>query len=275
MMGGFGGGRINLGGDLGRGGGQTGQQRAALASSEADYGKAFDSRIFRRLWTFVAPFRWRVLVGVALLIVYTVTVTLAPLIPGLAINAVANGDVRGLYLISGAFLLNNLVGWLSQYQQVYQMAWVGQHALYNVSSRMFRHIASLSLSFFDQNETGRVMARMQNDVTVLQATLSNGLLSILGSTLSLGSIFVAMLLLNWRLALYVFSAVPVMAACLWIWQRQARRSFLAARAAISSVNASIQENVSTRRSSARSTRPTLSRTSARVACPRSCSPWSS
>ena len=135
--------------------------------------------------------------------------------------------------------ITSVVMWLAQYQQVYQMTWVGQHALYNVSARLFQHIAGLSLSFFDRNETGRVMARMQNDVTVLQATLSNGFISILGSVLSLGSIFVAMLILNWRLGLMVFSAVPVMAISLWLWQRRARRSFLAARAAISTVNASM------------------------------------
>jgi ABC-type multidrug transport system fused ATPase/permease subunit len=242
MMFGGGGGRINLGGNIG--GGPPGQNRATLASSEADFGKAFDSRILRRLWTFMAPFKLRVVAGVSMLLVYTATVTFFPLIPGYAINALQAHDGRGLVIWSIVFLLNSLVMWLSQYQQVYQMTWVGQHALYNVSSAMFRHIAGLSLEFFDRNETGRVMARMQNDVTVLQATLSNGVLQILGSVLSLVGIFVAIMALNWQLGLMVFSMVPIMAGSLWVWQRQARRSFLAARAAISTVNASIQENVS-------------------------------
>src|SRR5205807_1559196 len=79
-----------------------------------------------------------------------------------------------------------------------------------VSRDMFRHIGALSMSFFDQNETGRVMARMQNDVTVLQATLSSGFISILGIVLSLGGIFVTLLLLNLQLALMVFVTVPVL-----------------------------------------------------------------
>ncbi|MEI6665562.1 MAG: ABC transporter ATP-binding protein [Chloroflexota bacterium] len=240
--GGGGGGRINLGGNIG--GGPPGMNRGTLANSEADFGRAFDSRILKRLWTFMSPFKLRVVFGVAMLLVYTATVTFFPLIPGYAINALIAHDSRGLVIWSMIFLANSLVMWLSQYQQVYQMTWVGQHALYNVSSAMFQHIAHLSLEFFDRNETGRVMARMQNDVTVLQATLSNGVLQILGSVLSLAGIFVAIMLLHWRLGLMVFSIVPVMAAALWFWQRQARHSFLAARAAISTVNASIQENVS-------------------------------
>ena len=244
MMGGFGGGNINLGGNMGRGSGATGLQRAALASSEEDYGKAFDSRVLKRLWTFVSPFRGRVAISIVLLLLYTATVTLNPLLPGLIINQATDGDTNEMMVLCVLFMVNAVVMWLAQYQQVYQMTWVGQHALYNVSARMFQHIAGLSLSFFDRNETGRVMARMQNDVTVLQATLTNGFISILGSVLSLGSILVTMMFLNWRLGLMVFSAVPVMAFSLWLWQRRARRSFLAARAAISTVNASIQENVS-------------------------------
>ena len=237
-------GPINLSGTVGRGGTSTGQGASSLASSEADFGKAFDPRVIRRLWTFVSPYSLRIIVSVVLLLVHTATVVLLPLLPGVAINEIQNGSTRGLVIVCIAFVANNVVMWLSHYQQVYQMTWVGQHALYNVSRRMFQHITSLSLSFFDQNETGRVMARMQSDVTVLQATLSSGFISILGSVLSLAGIFVTLLLLNWRLAVMVFITVPIMATALWVWQSQARQSFLAARAAISSVNASIQENVS-------------------------------
>ena len=239
-----GGGPINLSGSIGRGGTSTGLGNATLASSEEDFGKAFDPRVIRRLWTFVSPYSVRIAVSVVLLLLYTITVILLPLLPGLAINEIQAGSMRGLLIICAAFVVNNVVMWLSQYQQVYQMTWVGQHALYNVSRGMFQHIETLSLSFFDKNETGRIMARMQSDVTVLQATLSSGFISILGSVLSLGGIFVTMMLLNWKLGLMVFITVPMMAGSLWLWQRSARQSFLAARAAISSVNASLQENVS-------------------------------
>ncbi len=245
MFGGPGGHGINLGGALGgRGGESTGAVRMTLASSESDFGKAFDPRIMRRMWTFMAPYKLRVFISVFLLLLYTATLILYPLIPGLAINAIIQHHVALFLEICGLFIVNNVVMWLAQYQQQYQMTWVGQHALYQVSSAMFRRIARLSMDFFDANETGRIMARMQNDVTVLQAVLSSGMLSILGSMLSLCGIFVSLLLLNWKLGLMVFVTVPVMAIGLWIWQDRSRPSFLAARAAISSVNASIQENVS-------------------------------
>ena len=70
------------------------------------------------------------------------------------------------------------------------MTRVGQHALYALASDMFDAHHRLSLSFFDQNETGRMMARVQNDVTVLQQLLSNGLIATLGNMLQLVGILV-------------------------------------------------------------------------------------
>jgi ATP-binding cassette subfamily B protein len=234
---------LAMGGNTpGMGGG--GANRGGLATSEEDFGKAFDPRVIGRLWRYASPYKKRIAFSVVLLLINTATAVIAPLIPGLAVNAIEDKDQTLLYVMSGLFLANNTIQWLSQYQQVYQMTWVGQHALYRVASDMFSHISSLSLSFFDKNETGRVMARMQNDVNVLQQMLSNGMISIFGSMLSLVGILVTLFILNWRLAALVSISVPVMSITIFVWQRYARRSFLKARATISAVNASIQENVS-------------------------------
>ncbi|MDO8672735.1 MAG: ABC transporter ATP-binding protein [Dehalococcoidia bacterium] len=215
-----------------------------LSISEEDFGRPFDYRLMKRLWVYVAEYRRRIAFGTAMLLLYTATAILNPLIPGLGINAIRAGDAGGLLWMCLFFLANNTVMWLAQYQQVYQMTWVSQHGLYRIAADMFRHIEGLSLSFFDHNETGRIMARMQNDVIVLQQLLSNGLLSIIGSMLSLVGILVTLFLLNWKLALLVSLSVPILAGILFFWQRYARRSFLQARNAISAVNANIQENVS-------------------------------
>ncbi len=215
-----------------------------LTTSEADFGKAFDPRVLGRLWRYAAPFKLRIWVGIVLLLINTLASVVNPLIPGLAINEITRHNQTGLFWMCIFFLINNTILWLSQFQQVYQMTWVGQHALYRVASDMFNHVASLSLTFFDENETGRVMARMQNDVTVLQQVLSNGMISIFGSFLSLIGIMVFLFVLQWELALLVSISIPVMAIALWVWQRAARRAFLRARDSISEVNATIQENVS-------------------------------
>lgn len=161
MFGGPGGPHFNLGGNVGMGGDSTGQSRITLAASEDDFGKAFDSRIMQRMWRYMAPYKLRVFISVFLLLVYDATYVLYPLIPGLAINAIAHHDVHSFILACVFFVINNVVMWLSQYQYQYQMTWVGQHALYLISSAMFRRIVRLSMDFFDANETGRIMARLR------------------------------------------------------------------------------------------------------------------
>ena len=137
-----------------------------------------------------------------------------------------------------------LVSWFATYQQSYQMTRVGQFALYDVASDMFRHIAKLSLKFFDRNETGRIMARVQSDVNVLQNLLSQGLISTVGNMISVFGILAVMFAINWRLAALTSTSVPVFVLAILLWQGFARRSFRRARATISVVNASLQENVS-------------------------------
>jgi len=226
---------------MGAGGGAN---RPGLASSEEDFGKAFDPRVVGRLWRYASPFRKRIAFAVVMLMINSAATILNPLIPGLAVNEIQKHDQGGLLTMGLFYLGNNTILWLTQYQQVYQMTWVGQHALYRVASDMFSHISSLSLRFFDENETGRVMARMQSDVNILQQMLSNGMISIFGSVIILVGILGTLFVLNWELAALVSLSVPLMAGTLWIWQGRARRTFLAARATISAVNASLQENVS-------------------------------
>src|ERR1700730_328900 len=114
-------GNINLGGTLGRGSESTGVARMALARSEEDFGKAFDARVVRRMWGFVAPYKMRVLLSLSLLVVYSASVILYPLIPGLAINAIIQHQPRRFVFICALFVVNNTAMWLAQYQQVYQM----------------------------------------------------------------------------------------------------------------------------------------------------------
>ncbi len=124
------------------------------------------------------------------------------------------------------------------------MSWVGQRILYLVSSDMFRHLQQLSLSFYDRTQIGRVMSRLQSDIDVLESLLSSGLLSMLSSLVSLVGIIAAMLIMDVPLALLSFIVLPVMFVIAFFWQRSAQHSFRRTRAAISMVNARLQENIS-------------------------------
>jgi ATP-binding cassette subfamily B protein len=221
-----------------------GAPRGELATSDEDVGRIFQWRVVRRLLAYVVPHKKHASLGVGAMLCLQVLQLLQPLVEGLAIDRVVAGDREGLVLLGGIYLATMFGNWLAQYQQVYQMTWVGQQVLFQLAQDMFDHIVRLSLSFFDRNETGRIMSRMQSDVNVLQQILSSGLISTLGSLIAVVGVVVTMFILNWRLALISTSVIPVFVLIMAIWQGYARRSFRRARATISEVSANLEENVS-------------------------------
>ncbi|MGH2508973.1 MAG: ABC transporter ATP-binding protein, partial [Ktedonobacteraceae bacterium] len=188
--------------------------------------------------------RWT-LGSIALMLLYTVLNLANPFLVGLAIDDyISHNDLKGLAILGLILIAVNVLMWQAQYWQVWTMSWAGQQILYNLSSEMFAHLQELSLRFYDRTQIGRVMSRLQSDIDVLESMLSSGLLSMLGSLVSLIGIIVAMLIMDVPLALLSFTVLPIMIVIAAFWQRFAQRSFRRTRAAISVVNATLQENIS-------------------------------
>jgi ATP-binding cassette subfamily B protein len=221
------------------------RHRSALAQFDEDEGSGFDLRLIRLFGPYVAPYRAAALASVVLMILNTAANLANPWLIGVAIDRfIVQRDSSGLTAICLVLLVVNVLMWQAQYWQVWSMSWAGQQTLYRLSSEMFTHLQRLSLSFYDRVEIGRVMSRLQSDVTVLETMLSSGLLAILGSLVALVGIVGIMLALDWSLALLSFAVLPVMIAIAAFWQRHAQHSFRRTRAAISLVNSTLQENIS-------------------------------
>lgn len=217
----------------------------SLAGDDEDvYGK-FEWKLTRRFIPYLRRYRGASIASIIFMLIYTGLNILNPFLIGVAIDDfITNGNLRGLAFAIGGLILLNIAMWQAQYWQVWSMSWVGEQVLYHLSSDMFAHLQRLSLSFYDRTQIGRVMSRLQSDVDVLEGMLSSGLLSIMSSLLALIGIIVAMLAMNVKLALLSFIVLPVMIVIAGFWQKHAQRSFRVTRAAISLVNATLQENIS-------------------------------
>src|SRR5918912_3353540 len=197
-----------------------------LAAFDEDYTGGFNWRLVGRLGPYLAPYRGAALASVGLMLLYTAANLANPYLIGVAIDRfIEHHDLPGLTAISIVLLLVNVLMWQAQYWQVWTMSWAGQQVLYNLSSDMFTHLQRLSLSFYDRTQVGRVMSRLQSDITVLETMLSSGLLSIVASLVALGGIVGIMLSMNAPLALLTFAVLPVMMIIAAFWQRHAQRSF--------------------------------------------------
>ncbi len=214
------------------------------SSDESESGK-FDWNLIKKFVPYLAHYKGWTFTSLALMLAYTVLNLANPFLIGVAIDGyITNNDLHGLAIIAIILIVVNVLMWQAQYWQVWTMSWTGQQVLYNLSTEMFAHLQELSLRFYDRTQIGRVMSRLQSDIDVLESMLSSGLLSMLGSLVALVGIIIAMLLMNVPLALLSFTVLPIMIAIAAFWQRFAQRSFRRTRAAISVVNATLQENIS-------------------------------
>ena len=217
----------------------------SLARSDEDINAKFDWSSVRLFGPYIARYRFQVVLSIVLMLIFTGLNLANPYLIGVAIDSfISRHDMSGLAIISGILLLVNIAMWQAQYWQIWTMSWTGQQILYHVSSDMYAHLQKLSLGFYDRTQIGRVMSRLQSDIDVLESMLSSGLLAMLSSVVALFGIIGTMLVLNAGLALLSFTVLPVMIGIAIFWQRHAQRSFRLTRAAISMVNATLQENIS-------------------------------
>lgn len=241
MSGGMGGGGYYGGGRGGYGGPMRRMNEAGLDQDET--GKIYDHRIVMRLLSYFRPYATIVIIAFVATMAYTATVVALPLIVAMVIDDYIPDNLSGLNWIVGVFVAVAAAQFIASYLNMRLMALAGQNVLRTLRIELFNHIQRLSMSFFDENEVGRIMSRVQNDVRQLQEVLSIFVNS-LGQVLSLVGIVGAMMFLNVRLALITLSVVPILFIALHIWQRFARRSFMRVRTAIAEVNSGLQENIS-------------------------------
>ncbi len=217
----------------------------SLERADEDLSGQFSWNVTGKFIPYIKPYKGWASASILLMLIYTVLNLANPFLIGLAIDDfIGRNDLHGLAVIGITLIVINILMWQAQYWQVWTMSWAGQQILSQLSTDMFAHLQRLSLSFYDKTQVGRVMSRLQSDIDVLEAMLNSGLLSMLGSLVSLIGVIIAMLVMNVGLALLSFTVLPIMFIIAFVWQRHAQRSFRRTRAAISVVNATLQENIS-------------------------------
>ena len=210
---------------------------------EEVFGDVYDQRVVARLLPYILPYKVLASVAVVAMLIYTGTQVAVPWIIKVAIDEyVFLKDFEGLTWMFALFIGISLVNWLVNYVQQFAMEKVGQGVLFNLRADMFGHVQKQSMGFFDRTEVGRLMSRVQGDVSQLQE-FSALVVMTLGELLSLLGIVIALLLLNFKLGLITMSVLPVLTLIMVVWQPFARKAFMWVRRAISIVNGSLNENI--------------------------------
>ena len=222
-------------------------------------GKAYDSRMMRRLLGYMRPYRRMVVVSLVLLFFNSLFQVLGPLLTKLAIDRyivpsphrfatpldpfLSADPWTGIAQISFVYLLAIAGSLLCDFGETYLMQWTGQKAMFDLRRQLMAHLQTLDIAFFDRNPVGRLVTRVTTDVDTLNDLFTSGLVMIIGDVLALSFVIIAMLNLSPGMTALLVAVMPVVIYVTILFRRTVQQSYRRIRVAIARINAYLQEHV--------------------------------
>ena len=230
-----------------------------MAQEEEVLGKAYDSRLMRRLLTYLRPYGWQVGIALTAIILKSFADVLGPYLVKVAVDrylAPTPGAMSGLWnwldprplkgiaQISGIYFGLLIFTFVLEFLQTYFMQWTGQKVMFDLRSQIFRYLQRMHVGFYDKNPVGRLVTRVTTDVDALNEMFTSGVVSIFEDFFVLAGIVAIMLCMNWKLALITFAVLPLIVVATKIFRDKVRDSYRRIRVAIARINSYLQEHVS-------------------------------
>ena len=209
-----------------------------------DSGKAFDTRLFKRLIAHTKPYRLT-FYGVALAaILLSLFAVLTPLILKQIIDdAVKGADAQKLLYLTIAMLAVLLGQVLSQLSFNYYANWLGESVIRDVRINLFQKMLGFKMKYFDTSSLGVLVTRAVADMQRIGEIFSQGFFVIVADLLKMLVAAGVMLFINWRLALIVFAVLPLILYATRLFQKAMKVAFTEVRAEVSNLNSFVQERI--------------------------------
>jgi ATP-binding cassette subfamily B protein len=208
-------------------------------------GKAYDSRLMKRLLKYVKPYWRQVAISVFLVIVLAILNPLRPYITKFAIDDyILKSNYVGLAKLSLLLFGLLLVQGVIQYLLNYTTEWIGHKTIFDLRMEIFSHLQRLALKFFDRNPTGRLVTRVTNDVESLNEMYSSGIVLVFGDIFTIIGILYFMFKLSFELSLVTLSVLPLLFYATFLFRKKAREAYREVRTLIARINAFLQEHFS-------------------------------
>jgi len=196
------------------------------------------------LWSLTKPYRLRTFLSVFSLL----TATAAALAPPILAKTAFSDALRGttgttLLVVIGIFIVAGLANWGMTYVETYMTGWVGERILADLRRRLFAHLQRLSLGFYERNRAGVLISRMTNDVEAIDQLVTDGVTTLMQSTLLLCGTAVILLVLDWRLALATLAVIPFMSIATALFRSRSARAYSAVRERLGLMTATLAEDI--------------------------------
>ncbi len=213
-------------------------------TEEEVLGKAYDSRLMKRLLQYLKPYRWYVVLGIFLSLVISALEAVRPLFTKIAVDEhIVQNDQTGLLFTILLLATVMIIRGVIQYFNAYLTQWVGQHAIYDMRKQLYQHLQQRSLSFFDKNPLGRLITRVTNDVEVLNEMFSSGIVMAFSDMFTIIGIVYFMFTLHWQLALVTLSVLPLLFYGTFLFRKKVREAYRNVRIQLARINSFMQEHI--------------------------------
>jgi len=203
------------------------------------------ARKVRWLLSLLRPYRTQVILMVVALLIATAAALAPPYLAGRAIDdGIQAGDEGALTVIVAVFVASVAIYWGASYAQTYLVGWVGQRALQDLRERIYRHLQAMSIGFFTRRKPGVLISRLTNDVQALDSLVTDGVITLFSSVLTLGGVVAILIALDLELALITFLTFPVLAIASVVFRIISADAYRLTREKIANITAYLQETLS-------------------------------
>lgn len=207
-------------------------------------GKAYDSKLMKRLLAYAKPYKKYIVAGILLNILVAGLGPVRPYLTKIAIDdSIVHKDYHGLLIIIlilfGALILQAAI----QYSLTYYTQLMGQKIIYDLRIKLFEHIQKLSLKYFDKTPIGKIVTRVTNDVEALNELFSSGIITVFSDVFTIIWIFGFMFFMSWELALITLSVLPILFYATFLFRKKVREAYRKERKQISRLNSYMQEHI--------------------------------
>jgi ABC-type multidrug transport system fused ATPase/permease subunit len=202
-------------------------------------------RKLRGLVELLRPYRGRVMLAFLALLLSTAASLAPPPLAKLAIDeGITPKDTATLNLVVVAFLISALVYWGASYAQTYLVGWVGQRALQDLRIQLFAHLQTLSVGFYSRRQAGAIISRLTNDVQALDQLVSEGVVTLIGASLTLLGTAGILIWLDAQLALLTFLIFPVLGVASFMFRIISADAYRLTREKVAAITGYLQESLS-------------------------------
>ncbi|RZK11538.1 MAG: ABC transporter ATP-binding protein, partial [Flavobacterium sp.] len=206
--------------------------------------KAFDTKVFKRIMFYTKPYKWRFNGVIIWAISLSIFAALRPYLLKQTVDGyIQTEDEKGLLyyiILMGVVLLLEVI---SQFYFVYWANWLGQDIVRDIRTKLFKHMLSFRMKYFDNAPVGQLVTRSVSDIEAIARIFSQGLFMIISDLMKMVAVLGFMFYMNWSLTWIVIVAMPILVIATRVFQKKMQVAFEEVRTQISNLNTFVQERV--------------------------------